>query len=69
MAEGWGLRERDLRPEGWGLKAEGCGSSFYWERGSVMMPLGTPGGPALWQLALLSVGVARDGQFYHTMQV
>jgi hypothetical protein len=34
-----------------------------------MMPLGTPVGPALWQLTLLSVGVARDGQFYHTMQV
>ena len=34
-----------------------------------MMPLGTPGGPALWQLVLLSVGVARDGQFYPTMQV
>lgn len=33
-----------------------------------MMPSGTPVGPALCQLTLLNVGVARDGQFYHTMQ-
>jgi hypothetical protein len=33
-----------------------------------MMPSGTPVGPALCQLTLLNVGVARDGQFYHTLQ-
>jgi len=34
-----------------------------------MMPLGIPVGPASSQLRLLNFSVARDGQFYPTMQV
>ncbi|MFT6058654.1 MAG: hypothetical protein ACJAU9_001145 [Lentimonas sp.] len=57
------------RAEACDLRSEGRGSSFYRECGSVMMPSGTLVGPALCQLTLLNVVVARDGQFYHSMQI